>query len=428
MLLKAICETESKFFDLTTLIITVLHNKIMISAADHKNEKERLKALASYSILDSLSEEDYDDITAIAASICGTNISLISLIDDKRQWFKSHHGLDATETPKDFAFCAHAIHDHEKLFEVQDTRNDLRFVDNPLVTGDPNIRFYAGIPLLSDNGLPLGTLCVIDQKPKTLSEGQKKSLRALSNQVMNMLNLRKTTLTLEKTLLTLEDKNQELDRFAYVAAHDLKSPLIGIRELSQMLAESHSSQLDQEGQQMLKIILKSSDKLKSLIDGLLEYSRLEKILKEQKVKINLKELLEDLKALLSYEHELKLSLNTTLTDVITNRTALEQVLLNLVSNAIKYNDKATTEIEIGVSVEAEHYKIYVKDNGPGIDPAYHQKIFGIFEVLESKDRYGRPGNGIGLATVKKVVENSGGNISLESKLGQGATFTFTLEK
>ncbi len=186
-----------------------------------------MEELDSFSILDTLPESDYDDLTAIAAEICDSPISLISLIDNDRQWFKSHHGLDASETPKQFAFCAHAINDPENVFMIEDSRKDERFHDNPLVTADPNVIFYAGVPLVSDNNLPLGTLCVIDDKPKVLTESQLKRLKALGNQVKNILNLRKAKLTLEQAFADLEDKNYELERFAYVAAMTSSLPYQG---------------------------------------------------------------------------------------------------------------------------------------------------------------------------------------------------------
>ena len=192
----------------------------MIQPEDHSKEKERLASLESYSILDTLPEEEYDNLTAIAAEICGTPISLVSLLDNKRQWFKSHHGIDASETPKEYAFCAHAINSEEDILIVQDSRTDERFHDNPLVTGDPRVIFYAGIPLSTENGLPLGTLCVIDHKPKLLSQSQIASLKALAKQVMNLLKLRKSKIQLNKTIDSLEEKNIELERFAYIAAHD----------------------------------------------------------------------------------------------------------------------------------------------------------------------------------------------------------------
>ncbi|SMD33680.1 PAS domain S-box-containing protein [Reichenbachiella faecimaris] len=163
------------------------------------NEKERLAELKSYEILDTALEQRFDDITKIAAFICETPISLVSLIDKDRQWFKSRHGLNASETPRDLAYCAHAIHTPEDILEVPDAYEDERFYDNPLATGDPHVRFYAGAPLVSSNGYSLGTLCVIDHEPKTLSDAQREALWALSRQVTALLELRKTNLHLEES-------------------------------------------------------------------------------------------------------------------------------------------------------------------------------------------------------------------------------------
>lgn len=153
------------------------------------NEEERLRALERLDILDTLEEQDYDDLTFLAAQLCDTPIALISLVDDKRQWFKSHHGLDVRETPRDFAFCAHAIHGDE-LFIIEDSDNDERFYDNPLVTSKPHVKFYAGMPLYIDNKYPIGTLCVVDDHARKLSEKEKKALEALSRQAVNQLELR----------------------------------------------------------------------------------------------------------------------------------------------------------------------------------------------------------------------------------------------
>ena len=153
------------------------------------DELNRISELNSYAILDTLPEEDYDNLTWLAAQICGTPISLISLIDPTRQWFKSHHGLDATETPRDLAFCAHAINKPDDVLIVPDSREDVRFSNNPLVTGDPHVIFYAGVPLNTSNGHPLGTLCVIDNQPNSLSVNQIESLKALSQQVVRLMEL-----------------------------------------------------------------------------------------------------------------------------------------------------------------------------------------------------------------------------------------------
>ncbi|MDD7913930.1 GAF domain-containing protein [Polaribacter ponticola] len=163
----------------------------MISAKHPNNEEERLKILNSYNILDTLPEDEYDAITKIAAGICNTPIALVSIVDEKRQWFKSTYGLNAKETPRDVAFCAHSILQPKELFIINDANLDERFHDNPLTTQEPNVVFYAGAPLNSSEGQPLGTLCVIDNKPKELNESQKESLLLLAEQVVRLLELRK---------------------------------------------------------------------------------------------------------------------------------------------------------------------------------------------------------------------------------------------
>lgn len=176
-------------------------------------ESERLQALAALDLLDTASESDYDNITRLAAAICGTRISLISLIDKDRQWFKSHHGLAATETPRELAFCAHAILEPDQLFQIPDARQDERFSDNPLVTADPNVIFYAGMPLRDERGMPLGTLCVIDNQPKTLTAEQQESLQILAAQVEELFKLRKKSRQLQQAHQLLAKRQQAVDLF-----------------------------------------------------------------------------------------------------------------------------------------------------------------------------------------------------------------------
>lgn len=393
-----------------------------------ENEQDRLKDLDSYSILDTLPEEDYDNLTTIAAEICGTPISLISLVDDKRQWFKSHHGLAATETPREYAFCAHAIYDKDNVFIVQDARKDERFQDNPLVVNEPHVIFYASVPLVTDAGHPLGTLCVIDHSPRLLSQGQINSLRALSKQVMNLLTLRKSKISLELTLASLKEKNRELDQFAFVAAHDLKSPLNGISSMAQLMLDQYISQVDEEGQSLLTLMVHATDRMRRLIDGLLNYSRSECWLRERKTKIDVEALKDDIVALLSFDYELSLELKTEIKELYANRTAIDQILINLVTNAIKYNDKDIVKLELGINENETHYQFYLQDNGIGIEEKALERIFNIFEIVSAKDKFGETGNGIGLATVKKIVNKLGGEIFVTSEIGKGSRFVFTIEK
>ena len=399
----------------------------MLIPQKHKNEKERLQLMESYSILDTLPETDFDNITAIASQICNIPISLITLIDKDRQWFKSHHGLEVTETLREYAFCAHAINNTNSIFIVEDTRNDERFYDNPLVTGYPNVIFYAGVPLTNSAGLPLGTLCVLDNKPNILNETQQTALKSLANQVMNLLELRKSKFNLEQAVLELELKNQELEKFACVAAHDLKSPLNSISTLANLLKENYKREIDIEGLNIIEFIQNSSIKLRCLIDGLLDNSKSTNIIYDRKTEINLEKLKDELAILFSFESNCVIKITSNLEYIYANKTALDQILINLISNAIKYNNKINTEIEIKVRENVGlQYEVIVIDNGPGIAKEHHGKIFQIFETLSNNDRFGNPGNGIGLATVKKLVENLGGKIHVESELEKGSSFVFTI--
>jgi PAS domain S-box-containing protein len=174
------------------------------------NEVERLKALYDYQILDTAPEQAFDDLTTLASAICGTPIALVSLVDRNRQWFKSKVGLDATETPRDLAFCAHAILCPSEPLIVPNALEDERFATNPLVLLDPNIRFYAGVPLVTPNSCPIGTLCVIDQVPRQLTSQQIAALQVLGRQVIAQLELRYNLAKLEQTVIQQQRTEQAL--------------------------------------------------------------------------------------------------------------------------------------------------------------------------------------------------------------------------
>jgi signal transduction histidine kinase len=162
------------------------------------NEQNRLGALNSYEILDTLDELEYNDIVSLASQICGTSISLITFIDEYRQWFKANLGLKIKQTPREISFCGHAINTPNDIFVVSDARLDKRFSDNPLVTGEPHIVFYAGVPLIDENGFALGTICVLDSAPKKLNENQINALKILSKKVIQSLSIKKKNLELIK--------------------------------------------------------------------------------------------------------------------------------------------------------------------------------------------------------------------------------------
>jgi signal transduction histidine kinase len=391
----------------------------MIAPRKTDNESERLKALKSYQILDSLPEIEYDDLTRIASQICNVPITLISLIDQDRQWFKSKIGINAEETTREISFCGHAILDPKKPLIVEDASKDNRFVDNPLVTGAPHIAFYAGIPLVDHDGFALGTLCAIDEKPRHLNSNQIECLQALGRQVVQLLELRRSK-------LALEEKNEYLNRFTSIAAHDIKAPIHNINSLAQLLLEQGQNSFPPSAFEMIEKIQYSADKLTDLINGLLEYSREHQDIQKQFEWIKISAVISDLKSLLLNNTECKIEYTSEIEKVFSHPTLLIQLLTNLVSNGIKYNDKVTPLIQLHFSKFDNNYQIEIKDNGPGIAECNHEQIFEPFVVKTSKDRFGKKGHGLGLATVRKIVSAMNGEIKLVSEMEKGSSFTITL--
>ncbi len=178
----------------------------MLKAPVLENESERHQKLVAYDVLDTESEDIFDEVTKTAAALCNAKISLVSLIDSHRQWFKSAHGLDASETPRDISFCGHTIASDDVMV-IEDAADDDRFCDNPLYLGEPHVKFYAGAPLITPDGFRIGTLCVIDSEKKTLNDQQIMALKSLSKQVINYLELKLSNLKLTKLKHTIDTQN-----------------------------------------------------------------------------------------------------------------------------------------------------------------------------------------------------------------------------
>jgi hypothetical protein len=400
----------------------------MQSAKHPLNEKLRLQVLKSFDILDTLPEEEYDSITKIAAEICNTPIALVSLIDSDRQWFKSKYGLSANETSRDYAFCAHSILEPNKLLIVPDATKDPRFKDNPLTTNSPNVIFYAGAPLKTKDGYALGTLCVIDNKPReSLSEGQKSSLLALASQVVSQLELRKRNAILVATNKEIKRLNGELSQFAYKLSHDLKTPVSGINALVEFIKEDlEDLPNDSSVFEWTKLITSRTNYIESLIESLLHYNKVTNadLIFE---KFNLKVLLEDIIKSNNKLRNIKLGLKGLDSQVLHSKISFHQIFENLLSNSIKFNDKNNCEVLIKLIDEKDFYHFIFIDNGPGISSSYSEKVFLMFETLEDENC---KNTGIGLTIVKSIIDRLGGWIILNKRddLKEGVCFQFTILK
>lgn len=240
----------------------------MIAAPIPGNEPERLAALQRYHILDTTPEEAFDELVQLASTICGAPIALISLVDTSRQWFKARVGLDPSETTRSISFCAHAI-DCEDLFVVADALADPRFATNPLVLGEPHIRFYAGAPLTSAEGLHLGTLCVIDRRPRVLDGTQRYVLLALARQVMFHLELRRQII--ERDITDAREVDRLKKDFVATIGHELRTPLTSIRGSVGLLAAGLMGELTPEAKKMVAVAERNSIRLMTLINDILDF-------------------------------------------------------------------------------------------------------------------------------------------------------------
>jgi len=398
----------------------------MLAPKFPENEIQRQAAVEKYELLDTLPEECYDNITSLMAYVCETPISLVTLLDKKRNFLKSHHGIPFNESPREISFCGHAINSDDMITIVEDARLDERFADNPLVTEYQAI-FYAGVPLIDPNGYKLGTLCVYDNKPRKLDQNQIDALLAMSKQVMNLFELHYQNLLLRKFQEKLERRNQELDKFASIVSHDLKSPLSNIIALTELLEGDLKGKLDGHSLEYLEHLKKSSYNLKQYIDGLLNYYRSEDYLRHEKEEVDMPSLVEELIEMLGAEDEdIDIYYSGPKRPILVNKIALMQLLINLVGNAVKYNSKAQRRVEIKLHKDSGFYKFQVIDNGDGISPDFIESMFELFSVGGTTDRDGNVGTGIGLAIVKKILTDIGGEVDVSTKLGEGTTISFTI--
>ena len=391
------------------------------------NEKERQEEVNKYKHLNDLSQESYDNITNLIATICEVPIALISLIDNNKNIFKSNFGLELYENSRELSFCGHTINSNEDIMIVNDSRLDERFCDNPFVLNGTAV-FYAGVSLITKNGFKIGTLCIFDNKPRVLNDNQLSSLKILAKQTLILFEKEYQNKSLKNLQARLKNRNTDLEKFAAVVSHDLKSPLANIISLTKLLEDENKQNLNEDSLLYLKYLKSSSFSLRNYIDGILDFYKSDSLTVNKKESFNLNELLEELKDMLTIEDAVDFTTQLENKEITTNRAALQQILLNLISNGLRYNAKDKRKIAINYFESESFLNFKVSDNGNGILKENYDKIFDLFHIEASEDRNEEKGSGIGLASVKKVVENLGGAISVQSTINVGSEFSFSILK
>jgi len=393
----------------------------MPPAPDSPNEPSRLATLHSYSILDSLSEPEFDDASTLAAILCGTPISLVSLIDEDRQWFKSKIGIDLTHTPRSQSFCAYSLATSRTLV-VPDAQQDPRFADNPLVTGDPNIRFYAGSPIIAPNGHVLGSVCVIDTQPRNLTPLQIAGLEALARQVMALIEARFNLLEHQRTVAALiqSEKLAAVGRLASSMAHEINNPL---EAMTNLLYLSRTQAVVPEVQQWLEQAELELRRVSNIATQTLRFHH--HTTDRQEVSCsNLFTL-----TLNIYESRLRnagihVEKRKRSKDLVECYEAdIRHVLSSLVTNAI---DAMPTGGRLLVrSRQGTHWPtgrkgffLTVADNGRGIDPETQKRMFEAFFGTK-----GNNGAGLGLWMSRQILDRHHGTLRIRSSRRPGKSGT-----
>lgn len=410
----------------------------MLKAPILENESERLKALLDLSLLDTLPEQVFDNITSIASYICGCPISLISLIDEERQWFKSKVGLDAPETPRDISFCGHAIH-QDKVFIVEDSSKDDRFADNPLVVGDPKVIFYAGAPLTTPEGLSIGTLCVIDHKPNQLSKEQTRVLQILANQVVMVSQMRKQILklniinselvNLSKIVnrssedLVLQTREKMLENISSHIVHEFNNPLTIVLSRCDLVINKINNEKVNPQQIIpdIKAIYSSAERVSKIVSALKDFS-----MSDDKIRFYYKKLIDIINDSIEFfsqkikENKLEIKLNISPEIVLEcDVNKLTQCFVNLLSNSIDALEHLSNKwVCINAIVENDVALIEFIDSGSGIkNPVILENLMMPF--ISSKKEV--KSVGLGLAVVKGIIGAHKGSVVYD-KLSENTKF------
>ncbi|MFT3693827.1 MAG: GAF domain-containing sensor histidine kinase [Kofleriaceae bacterium] len=396
-------------------------------------ERERIEALRACCILDTPPDPELQTLVDHAARLVQAPISVISLVDEARQWFAAAHGNVGSETPRSISFCTHTIEQREPMI-VRDARQDSRFVNNPLVTGDPNIVFYAGWPLVTSDGHALGSLCVIDHQVRHLTPTQCEGMELLARQVVISLELRRAAFrgaSVASPIAELVTRREEAERelanrsqLARLVAHDLKNPLTAIAGNVSYVLESNT--LAHDERVALLDVVAAAARMQGLLLDLVDVTRAlepDGRLAVQRKRISCRDLVERVVGngqSHAFESHVNIEVDPGIRAEVDPRS-IARVLCNLVDNARRYAPRDTAIVitwrDMGANSE-----LVVADEGPGVRDIDKERIFEPYVQLGAQPS----GRGLGLVFCKLAVEAHGGTIRVMDNQPRGACFCVTL--
>jgi two-component system, sensor histidine kinase and response regulator len=423
------------------------------------NENERLDDLLALHILDTPEEERFDRITRLASEMLGFPVVLVSLVDSQRQWFKSRHGLDLTETPRDISFCGHAIHSDE-VFVVENALDDPRFFDNPLVVGDFHLRFYAGVPLHGLRGHRIGTFCMIDKCPRTLTDKELRTFRDLAALAQREIDARRLidaiqrireqdaelqqanrhleaaieerTRQLAQALDAARTVNEKKSVFLAAMSHEIRTPLHGVLATLHLALDTKPGA---QGRRHIENALRAGQTLMRIVDDILDFSKMEAgKLQLENISVDIPALLDEHAALFgpaSLSKGLQVRVETPVNlprGLQGDPFRLGQVLGNFIGNAVKFTAAGTITVRVIVDTETEDHAVLlfsVQDTGIGLRDDQLEKLFQSFQQADLSTSRHFGGSGLGLVICRQLAALMDGQVGVQSVQGQGSTFWFT---
>ena len=401
-------------------------------------EARRLRALRAYRIVDAPPEPSFGRLVDLATAALGVRYAAIGFVDERRVWFAAGRGVKAASLPRagspsDYVVVAAAaaaaadagaagsappavlLPEHERTPAQQAALDALGLGD---------CAFYAAAPLVDEEGHRLGALAIADELPRDLSAAEARTLATVAEQVVTHLALRRRRQEIDRERATLREMNEELERFAAVAAHDLRSPLRAMGSFAGLLRRRLRDRITADELEMFDHIRNGAARLSAMVEGILGVAQAHHQDFAKREVIDLPTVTAETADLVDPEQHFRIEFDGACPRIRASAPAVKQILLNLISNAVKYHDKPAGSVVVSCRREATDYVVTVADDGPGIAAADQERIFEAFETGADAPRV--PSTGLGLALVRRVVARLGGAIGLDSAPGEGSRFTVRL--